>query len=228
MIDRLKKLNEEDLEEEILAGITGIKLALKMEADKEEVYWAQWARSNWIKLGDRNTTYFHRIVTQRRRKNFIQSLEDKGGRLIEGEDNLHHIAMQYFKELFEAKPVRNSSSLMSKIDPCILSQHNEELVRNFTAEKVVEALRDMTPLKAARTNGFPIFFFQKYWHLIGEEVSKYCLDVLNNGKQLEEVNKTNIVLIPKIEAPRNMTHYRPISLCIVIYKIISRTLVNRF
>lgn len=56
----------------------------------------------------------------------------------------------------------------------------------------------------------------------------FCLDVLNQGKEIHDINKTNIMLIPRVGAPRSIRQYRPISLCNVIYKIISRMLVNRF
>lgn len=43
----------------------------------------------------------------------------------------------------------------------------------------------------------------------------------------EGVNATSIVLIPKIAKSTRLTHYRPISLCNVIYKVGSKCLVNR-
>ena len=53
------------------------------------------------------------------------------------------------------------------------------------------------------------------------------LDFLNSGIMLLEINYTHIVLIPKIKSLERILDYRPISLCNVIYKIISKVLANR-
>ena len=51
---------------------------------------------------------------------------------------------------------------------------------------------------------------------------------LNNGVMLPDLNHTNIVLIPKVKKnPEKMSKFRPISLCNVIYKVISEVLTNR-
>ena len=49
----------------------------------------------------------------------------------------------------------------------------------------------------------------------------------NTGFLLKELNKTLVVLIPKVECPTMVSHYKPISLCNVSYKIISKAIVNR-
>ena len=52
------------------------------------------------------------------------------------------------------------------------------------------------------------------------------LDFLNNDNMLPEINDTNIVFIPKVKVLEKMFDFRSISLCNVIYKIISKVLAN--
>ena len=55
-----------------------------------------------------------------------------------------------------------------------------------------------------------------------------ALNVLNSNISMVEINKTNITLVPKIKNLIKMTDFRPISLCNIVYKLISKVLANRF
>lgn len=50
---------------------------------------------------------------------------------------------------------------------------------------------------------------------------------LNFGHIMKEINKSNIAKIPKKDDSDCMEHFRPISLCNVIYKKISKCIANR-
>ena len=62
---------------------------------------------------------------------------------------------------------------------------------------------------------------------MSDVVTKTVLDFLNLGVIPPNFNDTHIVLVPKSKNPKRVTEYRPISLCNVVYKLASKTLVNR-
>jgi hypothetical protein len=70
-------------------------------------------------------------------------------------------------------------------------------------------------------------FFQRNWALLKDEVVRAVKGFFETGIILEGLNDTTIMLIPKGTNPKTLTDYRPISLCNVLYKIISKCLVNR-
>lgn len=78
---RLEKLNNDENSEENLGNIVEVKLHLNMELDKEKKYWKQRAKVNWLKIGDKNTSFFHRFASQRRRVNRIRGLQRRDGSL---------------------------------------------------------------------------------------------------------------------------------------------------
>ena len=63
--------------------------------------------------------------------------------------------------------------------------------------------------------------------MVGDDVTKECLKVLNDGCSIGDVNSTNIVLVIKRKNLTKMVDFRPISLCKVIYNIVTKTLVNK-
>jgi hypothetical protein len=62
---------------------------------------------------------------------------------------------------------------------------------------------------------------------VGSTVIDAIQSFFRSGKLLKEVNDSLIVLIPKINSPFSVNHFRPISLCNTVYKTISKLLVSK-
>lgn len=88
-------------------------------------------------------------------------------------------------------------------------------------------LAQMGPYKAPSLYGYGACFYQDHWSVVGKEVCHVVLSFLNSNADIEDINFTYLVLIPKAKNPKKVTQYGPISLCNVLYKIITNILTNR-
>ncbi|KAH1106486.1 hypothetical protein J1N35_010254 [Gossypium stocksii] len=225
--ERLAELDKKNRNDDILAEIIDVKIELNWEMEKEEMYWDQKARSNWLSQGDRNTAFFHSQASQKRRINRIRGMEDNERILKTEEEDIEIIIRNYFMKLFESKGVGNTNHLLSGVRYTITDNMNQLLATDYKEEEILAAINSIRLTKASGPDGFLTIFFQKFWHIIGREVNDFCLEVLNKGKSFDLLNHTNIVLIPKNSHPKSPSEFRPISLCSVFYKIISKSIANK-
>ncbi|KAL5784031.1 hypothetical protein ACOSQ2_006423 [Xanthoceras sorbifolium] len=215
--------------EQVLDAIKSRERELESLISKEELYWKQRSRVDWLLAGDKNSKFFHRRATARKKKNQISSLLDSRGVRRESEQGMSSVVLDYFSDLFRS--IRPSFSDLSAASSFLESKVNAQMAGRlgeaFTRAEVRSAVFEMGPNKAPGPDGFHALFFQKFWNVVGEDVSSVCLKVLNGGCSIEEFNTTNVVLIPKVKNPERMTDFRPISLCSVIYKTVSKVMANR-
>eukprot|EP00253_Pinus_taeda_P021359 PITA_21359 len=94
-------------------------------------------------------------------------------------------------------------------------------------EEVEEAVKSMPNDKAPGPDGFTINFFKACWQTIKTEVWEVVEDSRRSGTILKSINSTFLALIPKEENAQTPEKFKPIALCNVIYKIISKVIANR-
>lgn len=134
---KLKALMVADRNKENFSDLIETKLHLKMEVDKDELYWEQRARINWLRGGDKNTSFFHKQASQRRRVNTMNFLEYGDGRSTRDIDEMVDIAKGFFKKLFTSKHNNNGMAhILSSVDCCVAEPSNVELCKPFIEDEV--------------------------------------------------------------------------------------------
>lgn len=92
---KLEAIGERGRDDENIADLLDAKIQLTLEVYKDVAYWEQRARVNWLRMGDKKTSFFHRFATARRRKNTISKLVTDYGRDVEDctelQDTDHHV-----------------------------------------------------------------------------------------------------------------------------------------
>jgi hypothetical protein len=203
------------------------KQRLQLLLDQENLKWKQRAKADWLQGGDRNTKYYHACANYRKKSNQIFSIVDELGVLRDSDAAVKEAFVNYFSDLFTAGPAGDPRSCLEHLEEKVSTSMNMELLKPFSTEEVDSALHQMAPLKAPGPDGFPAGFFQHHWAVMGKEVGRFIIDILNSGSMPPQLNMTHIALIPKVKSPTCVTEFRPISLCNVVYKLISKVLANR-
>ena len=103
---------------------------------------------------------------------------------------------------------------------------NDLLCKPYSNEEISNTLFQIGPLKAPGCDGLPARFFQRSWALLKLESVAAVREFFVNGVMPEGVNDTSIVLITKVPHPKDQKDFRPESFCNVIYKIVSKCMVN--
>ncbi|XP_074318276.1 uncharacterized protein LOC141655076 [Silene latifolia] len=87
-----------------IPSLIKLEARLRRELDEvfeqEELLWYQKSRIDFIKDGDRNTSYFHISTLVRRWKNKINSLRNNEGNWTDDPEEIKSIIVQFYKTLF--------------------------------------------------------------------------------------------------------------------------------
>ena len=185
---------------------------LKQAVKNEESYWRTKSRVQWLKKCDKNTKFFHAQTMKKRRRNTIRGLEMDDGTWCTDRMGIQNIAIQYFQSLFTTTMNNPFDNVIQCMPSRVGSLENQILVAPVLDVEIEDAIYQMHPSKSLGPDGFNAGFFHHHWEVVGGVVIGMVKTFFQTGRMLKEVNHTNIVLIPKVDNPKRMTQFRPISL----------------
>ena len=204
-----------------------VQLEYEKTLKQEEILWYQKSREKWVKLGDWNNSFFHAQTMIRRKRNKVEGLHIAGDVWCTDPQTLEREAFCFFKKLFVVDHVRLPQVVSSIKVPPLPIEASHRLLEDVTKDEVWNALKFMKAFKSPRPDGFQPFFFKKFWRIVSDDVWRLVRNAFQEGNFDTRVLETLIVLIPKVEVPDRFSQYRPISLCNVTYKLLTKVLVNR-
>ena len=181
----------------------------------------------WLRAGDRNTKYFHAKTKQQRARNRITRLRNSMHQWVRNEDEIETVAIDYFQQLFTTTNPYTIDKSLRFITAAVTEEMNHRLLCLPQDEEIREATFAINPEKASGPDGMTSLFYQRFWSSVGKDVCCMVRGFFETGELDVRLNRTNICLIPKTDRPKTMTEFRPISLCNVGYKIISKILSSR-
>jgi hypothetical protein len=104
---------------------------------------------------------------------------------------------------------------------------SRDLYKPVTILELKSILTVFKKEKSPGPDGWSVEFFLHFFDLVSEDLLALVEDSRTNGRIAGNLNSTFITLIPKKNKPHNFGDYRPISLCNLVYKIISKVIANR-
>jgi hypothetical protein len=202
--------------------------ALQEQLLREEVLWKQKSRELWLTCTDLNTKFFHASTACRRRYNSISFLKTSDGSVLYSRDNIGNYMVDHYKNLFTTTAPVLDDSLNELIDAVVTEEDNSIICSIPDEVEIYQTIISLGLNKAPGPDGMTGLFYKTYWNIVKYQVVASVQSFFRGGYMLKEFNHTNIALIPKIDNPSQMNHFRPISLTNFNYKIISKILSNRF
>jgi hypothetical protein len=191
----------------------------------DKISWRQKSRVLWLKEGDKNSSFFHRIANSNRNANTIGHLIINGTTSTDQDEIREHIA-QFYEQLYTEDGRKRP--FLDGIQFSFISDEDAKwLERPFDEDEIAKVVQGCNGDKAPGPDGFSLAFFQHCWSVVRTDVLAVCNEFHEHCQFERSLNATFVSLIPRKHGADQIKDFRPISLVGGMYKIIAKLLANR-
>ena len=116
---------------------------------------------------------------------------------------------------------------MELVPKSVKTKDNNRLTQSITMEEIKDVVDDMEEDRALGPDGYNVNFIKACWGII----KKYLFKMASMSQSCDKIggstNSTFLALIPKEKDANSFDKFRPISLCNIGYKIITKIMARR-
>ena len=161
----------------------------------EEGFLKQKSRVRWLKLGDHNTSFFHKVVKARNSRNSIKFITLANGCISDDPKAIKQEAVAHFQNvLCDGGPLNDHAGYLENLEGFFWSpQHLDILSSEVILEEIKKTMFSIADSKAPGPDGFSALFFKAAWSIIGGDVFFFFFWINKN-------------LFPKGQSPTKNTH----------------------
>eukprot|EP00253_Pinus_taeda_P009779 PITA_09779 len=196
----------------------------------EESSWRLKSRALWLRLGDRNTKFFHRFATFRRQANAIWRIKDGNGGFIYTQQDISNAAVAHFKSQYSKGLGCAFQDILWGIElyPAMFDESiNDSIYQLVTEDELLKVLKAFSKDKCPGPDGWNIEFFLYFFDILKTDLLNMIEESRITGHIHPHTSSTLIALIPKKCDADTFSDFRPISLCNISFKIISKIITER-
>jgi hypothetical protein len=194
---------------------------------RAEDVWRLRSRMTWIKSGDSNSKFFHKIASSNRNRKHVWEIQSDSGGTLTDQKAIKEEAVNHFKHFYKARERNNINDVVrvSSLYPKMVNEEEAELLyQPVSLEELKLVLEKFKKERSLGPDGWTSEFFLFFFDLVGSDLLEMVEDSRKKGHLSGGINATFLALIPKANKPVSFDDYRPISLCNLIYKVISKIL----
>ena len=160
----------------------------------------------------------------------LQLRIDEGNQLEELVD-IENYMVELFKNQYNEAGPKSVQELMEELAnleiPKLDQYQKNNLDKPVYGAEIEGAVFKLGPHKALGPDLIPAFFYQEFWSIVRQDKLNYVYAFFHSSSLLKSRNQTYLTFIPKVKFPEKVTYFRPICLCNVTYRFISKILVSR-
>ncbi|CAL9217216.1 unnamed protein product [Arabidopsis halleri] len=156
-----------------LAALSETSETWQRLASLEEKFFHQKPRIQWMKCGDQNTSYFHRVAQTNASRNAVCSLTLESGAVLTDLNEIKAEAARHFREFLQAEVDDFEGVYQEYLSDLLTyrcsSTQCSKLVLPVSSEEVQKALFSLPSGKACGPDGYTKEFYVAAWSIIGND-----------------------------------------------------------